>query len=627
MLEIVDPAWLEGGAADNRVIRQDQHGRGVSEFAYVTAEGAGWLMAVAKYRSGFGTVTFRLREADGFLLQAASATLPGVATGAPNSGPVAGHDGVSLVIPSRVTVDLSARSVNVFDQQGVFRPGWPVFVFPQSSSQGGLGLPMVADMDGQPGAEIVVASDFGYIYFFAGDGEFSEVALVINRPLTTPVGIRHADGDLRAVAADKSGLVRAWSHGPVLRAEVSLGHVDPHDPAVGLLTAGDEESVVVAFADGHVAVLDPDLDPRPGWPVDLDRPVAVAPVLADLDGNGRHEIVLPCVDPATGVLTMRVLDGAGAPAVGDGAVVPSPGGGPWLGLAPAVVAGGYFTDDLHVAVGGLAANGFAGDQARWRLGFGNLAANGTVSATTLMGFEVGATTAEGVLEIGQLLLPAPLTWNYTGGGGSEPVLLAGVHWNELLYGFTAIPGGVTAWFRDGPAPEPLAVRQPVRPGGKNDPPPAHLGAMLVDAGEASLRVQAVDDAVTIIPVAPRRSSTPFWRAARADARNTGALPPAPAASSVQPRDAAVRSLVAYPNPGNGRFQFRVAGWDGRGALDLEVYDLRGRRVRSLQGGAGESVLRWDGADAKGRPLAAGTYLAVVRGAGPEPLVRRVVLTR
>ena len=85
------------------------------------------------------------------------------------------------------------------------------------------------------------------------------------------------------------------------------------------------------------------------------------------------------------------------------------------------------------------------------------------------------------------------------------------------------------------------------------------------------------------------------------------LPPAPAASSVQPRDAAVRSLVAYPNPGNGRFQFRVAGWDGRGALDLEVYDLRGRRVRELCGTDTGGVLRWDGRDGSERMVAAGVY--------------------
>ena len=61
-------------------------------------------------------------------------------------------------------------------------------------------------------------------------------------------------------------------------------------------------------------------------------------------------------------------------------------------------------------------------------------------------------------------------------------------------------------------------------------------------------------------------------------------------------------------------------------LRLEIFDLRGRRVQSLDAGSEPGLFRWDGTDRSGRPLAAGTYLALTQ-VGGRPLVTRVVLTR
>jgi hypothetical protein len=83
-------------------------------------------------------------------------------------------------------------------------------------------------------------------------------------------------------------------------------------------------------------------------------------------------------------------------------------------------------------------------------------------------------------------------------------------------------------------------------------------------------------------------------------------------------------LAVYPNPGGGRFRFRVdAAVDG--PARAEIYDLRGRHVRGLQAtSVGE--LTWDGRGRGGRALAAGTYFAVVR-AGGRSWTSRVILTR
>jgi len=626
-LEIVDPRWLEDDPLGRAVIRQDINGRGVSEFAYVRPEGAGWLFVVVKRRAGLGTVTLRLREAESFTHQGASATLPGPVSGSPNSGPVTGHVGHSLAIPSRVTVDLAARSLNLLDQEGNFRPGWPVFVFPHPSSLGGLGLPMVWDLDGVEGDEIVAASEFGSVYFFQGNGDVVTVDLELNQPLTTPVGMVAPGGLRLAVMVDKGGTARAWSYGPALEAQSYLGSSKPLDPAVGLLGGNGNEAVVVAFADGHVAALDADLDPLPGWPVDLNVSLTVPPVLVDLDGDGLHEVVLPILDSNTGQLSMQVLNGSGQPGPGNGTGIPSPGGGRWLGISSPVVAGGYWTDDLRVAVAGLSDNGLAGDQARWHFGFGSLMPEGIGTSISLPGFGVRATTDEGDLKLDQLLLPTPLTWDYRGAGGNEIDALINIHWNEVLYGLTSIPGSATAWYSEGPADNPLAVRQPIRPGGKNDTRPGHLGTMLVDAGEAQLRVEIIDNKVGIVPVVPGKGSTPFWRSSRADGRNSGAFPAAPVPSTTGPAPARSRSLHVFPNPGGGQFNFRVEGGTGTASLTLEIFDVRGRRLHEAAWSSGQDILRWDGTDREGRPLAAGAYLAVVRGASSGPLVKRVVLTR
>lgn len=64
--------------------------------------------------------------------------------------------------------------------------------------------------------------------------------------------------------------------------------------------------------------------------------------------------------------------------------------------------------------------------------------------------------------------------------------------------------------------------------------------------------------------------------------------------------------------GGGRVRLGVH-LPAAGRADLDLFDLRGRRVRRLWRGvelsAGDHALTWDGRDAAGRPAAAGVYLA------------------
>src|SRR5262245_43957886 len=75
------------------------------------------------------------------------------------------------------------------------------------------------------------------------------------------------------------------------------------------------------------------------------------------------------------------------------------------------------------------------------------------------------------------------------------------------------------------------------------------------------------------------------------------------------------TLLAQPNPSRGVVTLRFAAPEGEEA-DVAIYDLAGRRVRSLSTGAlraGEQKLTWDGRNDRGADVPSGLYFGVVRG--------------
>ena len=77
------------------------------------------------------------------------------------------------------------------------------------------------------------------------------------------------------------------------------------------------------------------------------------------------------------------------------------------------------------------------------------------------------------------------------------------------------------------------------------------------------------------------------------------------------------SLSCFPDPGAGSQSVRFA-LPAAGRVDLEIFSVSGRRVRTLAGGefrAGEHGLAWDGLDDRGRPAPGGVYLYRLRAGG------------
>jgi flagellar hook assembly protein FlgD len=66
-----------------------------------------------------------------------------------------------------------------------------------------------------------------------------------------------------------------------------------------------------------------------------------------------------------------------------------------------------------------------------------------------------------------------------------------------------------------------------------------------------------------------------------------------------------------------------------GSVELEVFNVRGQLVRTLVAEvkeAGQHAFTWDGRDASGRRVSAGSYLVRLR-AGTYELTRRVIHVR
>jgi len=152
-------------------------------------------------------------------------------------------------------------------------------------------------------------------------------------------------------------------------------------------------------------------------------------------------------------------------------------------------------------------------------------------------------------------------------------------------------------------------------------------------------VVAVDDDLVIIDVGSTpTSATSTWAMFGHDARRSGCADcPEFVATPVEPDQPLAVTRVSFagaaPNPVAGpstEFRFAVPV---RSFAQLEVYDVRGRRVRSLlrsEVPVGDHAVTWDGRDAEGRPVSSGQYLARLQVRGPgltEELTRAVVVLR
>ncbi len=319
-------------------IRVDAAGMGGRELGSFRTPEQGFCFVVVKRLSGTGRVTITLTDPAESTDPAWSATLGGGLAGWPVAGVLGATGTPTLICTGAATIDPQARLVHALDGTGHERVGWPVSIFLPTNLQGPLTAPLVWNLDALPGDEIAVASAFGKLYLLGASGSYMVVdAASANVPLTAPVGRERFDGGREVAVVSPTGILKRVTPAGAIVATLALDGTEPLPPAVGQLDGEPGEEYVVAFPSGRITVAG-DAGLLPGWPVTLAVSGLRAPVLADRDGDGRHEIVL--VHPAgleQREVVFRILRGNGVAAAGDGAEAQAPDGGRWLSLSdPAV---------------------------------------------------------------------------------------------------------------------------------------------------------------------------------------------------------------------------------------------------------------------------------------------------
>ena len=124
-------------------------------------------------------------------------------------------------------------------------------------------------------------------------------------------------------------------------------------------------------------------------------------------------------------------------------------------------------------------------------------------------------------------------------------------------------------------------------------------------GGASATYSGTVENATLAPPASVAGLEEFMRAVAAEGATAGE-----------------HALSCFPNPSRGPMSFARAGGS---ATALDVFDLSGRRIASLQpvAAAGTVTWRWDGRDQGGAPVGAGMFFARPRSGGAALRVTRV----
>jgi photosystem II stability/assembly factor-like uncharacterized protein len=86
-------------------------------------------------------------------------------------------------------------------------------------------------------------------------------------------------------------------------------------------------------------------------------------------------------------------------------------------------------------------------------------------------------------------------------------------------------------------------------------------------------------------------------------------------------------LQAYPNPARRRIEFKLNPGKVHSAerIELKIYDISGRLIRSFTLCPMPSALCWNGTDQSGRPVPAGVYLVRLSNAGNTAQIKLTLL--
>lgn len=460
-----------------------------------------------------------------------------------------------------IAVAWTDAQVYVWNADGSREPGWP-------QSIGGdynWASPAVADLDLDGHLEIIVASGYhGKIFAWHANG--TEVADGDGNPATT--------GVLFATAS------------AYLYSSPGIANIDA-DPYPEILvgTQTFDGKVYALRRDGHIV---------PGWPVLTRGPVTSSATFADLDRDGRNEVLF--ASESDSVFILR----------GDGSRYPG-----WPRPAFTNSAFGHTSSPVPADLDqdGNLDIVYAANDGRLHVW--------TRNGEAFAGFAAVRFAVEALNQDATQATPAIADVD---GDGRLEILLGAE--NGQIYG----------WNDDGSELEgfPIAIEGEVRAG---------VGIWDLDRdGRVELVTASYDRQVYVwdLPGEVRGDRLP-WPFFRHDGRNTGQFGVEITSIGLGEGDAPARPAVpilypAMPNPFNPAttIRFYVPGESGGARqVRLRVLDPVGRVVRTLAAGflgTGEQALRWDGRTDRGGRAASGAYFLDLE-VGAERLTGKLILLK
>lgn len=525
----------------------------------------------------------------------------------------------------------------LFDAQWRGVPGYPNVKpgFPVALAAAAVSPPALANLDGDPDLEIVFGDAAGTIQVYKDDGTRltgwprSIGGLATDVPVA--IGDVDDDGLNEVVAGNSVGVVYLFERdgSTVPGWPIDTGGGSRAFVGIATITRESRFDIVVCSgrevrAYGHVGRL------RTAF-ADLPVPATRPPALADLDGNLHTDILVPTATalyryahPAT---SGRLLRDFAPKTISDAVTVGDTDGDGELELAVPTGQGDVYLvspkgEDEEgwpfgdASLGPLTSVALASVVGNDRLELGFAGQNWTAHLrlpqnTAAPGWP--RTTATGWYVLGMPIVD-------TIDGAAPDVVLAGR--DQYAYGWTHLGAAVNGWPRN-------LGSQTNLPGASGD----------IDFdGQVEIAVASLSSLYVIEVQAELVRSNPvaYWpmygnNPGRTQCQNCQVelVTNAPESSGLPAR---VSLQPAYPNPSQGQTALRFE-LPERAAVELVIFDARGRRVRNVlkqELPAGVHRANWDGHDQGGHLVARGEYFARLSVRGPrvnDVRTRSVMLTR